>query len=269
MFELGSVYTAAIDVRDDSGVLVTPATVTLTLTLPDGTTFTPTVPAPSVAGQLRYDYSPPVPGHYKVKWVTTGPQIAYTDVFDVKDDEPPMLMSLADMKQTLGIDPQFTDDDDELRAKLAAITSAIEHYKSEVVVPRTVTEDIDGVQRFRRVRLSAVPVIAIISVQSQDGNTVYNPANLKADVPTGYVKVMSGPPLVGDLTFVTTAGYRQIPYNYIEGGKVLLSHIWESRRGPGGTGGVVGPEELADFRHYTALPRKAMDWLGQPRPYAL
>lgn len=270
MLDMGGVYTAAIDVRNDQGVLTTPATYTLTFTLPDGTQVSPTVPAPTVAGELRYDYSYPMPGRYGVKWVTANPQIAYSDVFDVAETQPPALMSLAVMKQTLGMDPDYTDDDDELRAKLAAITTAIERYKSEVIIQRTITFDIDAIEPWhRRIRLNYVPVIAILSVESQDGLTTWDPANLRYDSATGLVKVMSGPRIIGDTVWQVLAGYRQIPYNYIEGGKVLLSHIWESRRGPGGTGGVVGPEELADFRHYTALPRKAMDWLGQPRPFAL
>jgi hypothetical protein len=223
-----------------------------------------------VAGELRYVYAFPMAGHYRVKWLTTSPQIAYSDVFDVAEAASPALMSLAVMKQQLGIDPDRTEDDDELRAKLMAITTAIERYKSEVIVQRTCVEDIEGVSRWRRhVRLSNVPVISITSIQSQDLLTTWNPANVRVDKATGLVKVMSGPIIMGDTVWTTIAGYQIIPYNYIEGAKVLLSHVWESRRGPGGTGGVVGPEELADFRHYTALPRKAMDWLGQPRPFAL
>jgi len=271
MFDLGGVYTAAIDVRNDQGVLTTPASYTLTFTLPDGTTVSPTVGVPAVPGELRFDYTPPMTGHYYVKWVTSNPQIAYTDVFDVADANPPALMSLATMKQTLGMDPSYTDDDDELRMKLAAITTAIENYKSEIIIQRVISEDIEAIEWpfHRKIRLASVPIITIISIASQDGNTTWDPANMRPDKRTGLVKVMSGPPVQGPSVWVVKAGYQVIPYNYVEGAKVLLSHIWESRRGPGGTGGVVGPEELADFRHYTALPRKAMDWLGQPRPFAL
>lgn len=271
MLDLGGVYTAAIDVRNAAGVLTTPATYTLTFNLPDGTQVSPTVPPPDVPGELRYDYTPPMTGHYSVKWLTTNPQIAYTDVFDVADENPPALMSLAVMKQQLGMDPDYTADDDELRMKLAAITSAIEDYKSEIIVQRVISEDIEAIEWpfQKKIRIASVPIISIISITSLDGLTTWDPANMRFDKNTGLVRVMNGPPVIGPTTWVVKAGYQVIPYQYIEGAKVLLSHIWESRRGPGGTGGVVGPEELADFRHYTALPRKAMDWLGQPRPFVI
>ena len=73
-------------------------------------------------------------------------------------------------------------------------------------------------------------------------------------------------PSHGVSAYMQAAGYKIIPYNYIEGAKILLAHMWESRRGPGGLNGVIGPEELADFRHFTALPRKVLETLGPPRP---
>jgi hypothetical protein len=48
---------------------------------------------------------------------------------------------------------------------------------------------------------------------------------------------------------------------------VTLQHNWETRRGVGSRPtGVVGPEEHYDPRFSYSIPRKALEWLGAPRP---
>jgi hypothetical protein len=90
--------------------------------------------------------------------------------------------------------------------------------------------------------------------------------NIDVDTYTGLCTVINGPPINGRVIATYTAGYSIIPYNYLMGARTLLQHLWESRRGPGGQSGIIGPEELADFRHYTSMPRKVMEMLGPPRP---
>ena len=93
--------------------------------------------------------------------------------------------------------------------------------------------------------------------------------NMWVDPESGLIHRYNGPPFAGRMTAVYTAGYQIIPTHIIEGGRILLQHIWESRRGPGGIGGIIGPEEMADFRHFTAMPRKVTDLLGPPRPVVM
>ena len=97
--------------------------------------------------------------------------------------------------------------------------------------------------------------------------TTYDTVNdMWTDPESGLVHRVGGVPFAGRMQASYTAGMTVIPENVIEGARVLLQAVWETRRGPGGVNGVVGPEEMSDFRHFTALPRKVMDWLGPPRP---
>jgi len=278
MFELGSVYPAALDVTDQNGQPVNPATATLAITLPDQTVVTPAITLPPAEqGKLRYAYLTAQPGRHLVNWVTTGPNTAYSDVFDVMTAAPPALFSLADAKQTLGIPASNTADDDELRAKIRAVTASIEQYMRTAYAYRTVTE------LFRRpnmsppwnmphaLRLTTVPVITLTSLVTLNPQnvvtTTYNPAaDMDVDPESGLVTRNGGPPFAGRMQAVYRAGMTIIPENITEGGRVLLQHIWESRRGPGGLNGVIGPEEMSDYRHFTGKPRKVMDLLGPPRP---
>ena len=278
MIELGAVYPAALNITDQNGQPANPATASLVITQPDQTTVTCTITLPpAVTGQLRYAFPTAQPGRHLVNWSTTSPVTAYTDVFDVLEAAPPALLSLADAKQTLSMDPAYTADDDELRSKIRAITSSIERVMHTVYAYRTVTETffrpVMGVPWLApaQLRLTFVPVIALNSLvtMSPQGvvTTTYDTVNnLWTDPETGLVHLLNGPPFAGRLIAGYTAGYKIIPTHIIEGSRVLLQHVWESRRGPGGLGGVVGPEEMADFRHYTALPRKVQDFLGPPRP---
>jgi len=278
MFELGSVYPAALDVRDENGQLVNPATAAVTFTLPDQSTAVPPVTLPpAVTGQLRYPFLTTQPGRHLVSWVTTGPNTAYTDVFDVLPAAPPALFSLADAKQTLGIPAGNTADDDELRSKIRAVTRSVELYMNTAYAYRTVTELLRRPNMSppwnmpQALRLTTVPVIKLTSLVTLDPQnqptTVYDPVNdLDVDPESGLVSRHGGPPFAGRMQAVYTAGMTVIPENIAEGSRILLQHIWESRRGPGGLNGVIGPEEMSDYRHFTGKPRKVMDLLGPPRP---
>lgn len=278
MFELGSIYPAALDVLDENGQLANPSSAVLAITQPDQTVATPAITLPPpVTGQLRYPFLTAQPGRHLVRWVTTGPVTAYTDVFDVLPAAPPALFSLADAKQTLQIPASNTTDDDELRGKIRAITTSIEQYKNTAYAYRQVTEYFTRPNMSPpwnlpvKLRLTTIPVITLTSLVTlnPDGSVVtdYLPAsNLQVDGATGLVSRLAGPPFAGRLQAVYTAGMTVIPENILEGGRILLQFVWESRRGPGGLNGVIGPEEMSDFRHFTGKPRKVMDLLGPPMP---
>lgn len=274
-FDLGAVYPAAIEVTDASGAFANCDTISLKIGLPDGTFANPAIMnPPTLTGRYGYPYVTVQSGRHTARWVGTNPNIAFTDAFDVKEADPPSILSLVSAKKCLGMDPDNTEDDDELRDMLAGITASVELYMHQAIVVRTVTEkhsrsSFSWTMMTPRLRLHTIPVLSLQSITSQDTNTSWDPANLDVDSNTGLVRVLRGPDIIGNVVSVYTVGMRMIPYNYLEGSKVLLQHLWETRRGPGGESGVIGPEELADFRHYTAWPRKAQEWFGQPMPVVL
>lgn len=178
------------------------------------------------------------------------------------------IVTLEDAKRQLKIDLSDTGDDVEIQAYCDGITAVIEDYKREAIAQRTVTEDIEHTARFgRRFRLWSVPVISITSVTAVVGGQTWDPVNLRVNPQTGLVTVLAGPPLSCPAEAVYEAGYEVIPENYKRGAAVVLQHTWETQRGVGGKpAGVVGPEETYDPRWAYAIPRKALEWLGAPRP---
>lgn len=178
------------------------------------------------------------------------------------------ILNLDEAKRQLRIPLDYTSDDVEIQAYCDGITQVIEDYKHEAIVQRTVTEDIEQTTRFgRRFRLWSVPVISITSVTAVVGGQTWDVANLRVNPSSGLVRVLAGPPLHCLAEAVYEAGYVDIPEHYKRGAAVVLQHTWETQRGVGGKpSGVVGPEETYDPRWAYAIPRKALEWLGAPRP---
>jgi hypothetical protein len=273
VFDLGSVYPASLNVYDQNKNLVNATTVTLTITLPDGTSVSPAITnPPAVTGQYTYSYLTVQPGRHVVRWVTTAPNTGYTDVFDVTEAVIPSVLSLVQAKRQLEIDPLDTNDDAELREVLLAVTLAVEDYKGEIIARRSFT------QRYQfqpyywnwaqpRLRLDMTPVISLTSLISDDNGFAWDVVNNLITTPDGLVTVKAGPAISGNVTAVHVSGYTIIPYNYQMASLVVLQHVWETRRGVGGLGGSVGPEELhvAAGKAY-ALPKKAIELLGPPQP---
>ncbi|BBA99274.1 hypothetical protein RVR_5821 [Actinacidiphila reveromycinica] len=182
------------------------------------------------------------------------------------------IVTLDDAKKQINIPADATEFDDEVQAYCDGITAVIEDYKREVIEPRTIREDIEHAGRSGRCfRLWSVPVISLTSLTSVTGSTVWDvsPTVLRVNSNTGLVRVLSGPAVRGLAEAVYQAGYQTIPDNYRRGALVALQHNWETRRGAAGGGvrnGVVGPEEVYDPRWSYSIPRKALEWLGAPRP---
>jgi hypothetical protein len=273
MISAGGMYPIAFDVLDASGALAHAVTATLTITLPDGTTATPAITDAAVPGQYRLAYQTTIPGRYTAHAVTTGPVTSWDDEFDAAATPWPAIVSLADAKAQLGMDPADHKYDDLLRDYLAGITGALEDYKHEVIVRRTITDELNlrgsgWYGSARRFRLWSAPVISLVSVTSWDGSITWDVTQMRVS-PSGVVRVMAGPPVTGLVDAAYIAGLQQIPGRYKRGALVMLEHVWESQRGQlTARSGVMGPEEhVRDYPgEFFSIPNKAKEWLGPPRP---
>lgn len=108
-FDIGDVVTLHFEVAVDG--TPTDATVALTITLPDGTTSSPTPTNPAV-GTYEADYAPAANGEYRYRWTATGAAVAAeSGTFDVGTD----YTSLDIVKASLGI-TDTADDTALLRA---------------------------------------------------------------------------------------------------------------------------------------------------------
>jgi hypothetical protein len=281
MISAGGMYPVAFDVLDATGALTHAASVTLTITLPDGTTATPAITDATVSGQYRLAYQTTIPGRYTAHAVTTGPVTSWDDEFDAAATPWPAMVSLADAKGQLNMDVTDHRFDDELRDFIAAATGAAEQYKHETIVRRAVTDELDlgsygysysygyGYAFRQRFRLRSAPVISLTSVTSWDGTTTWDVTQMRVS-PTGLVRVMGGIPVTGLVDVLYIAGLAVIPANYKRGALVILAHLWETQRGPGtAASGVIGSEEhWRQPGEFFSVPDKAKELLGPPRPMA-
>lgn len=117
-------------------------TVELRVTLPDGTTTSPTVAETSGAYSATVDT--PHAGRYLLSWATVGPPAAaYSDILDVWPADPRFLISLQDARQSIQYPGIITGDDAELRLFIAAATPVIEDIVGAVLT-RTITQTTNG-----------------------------------------------------------------------------------------------------------------------------
>lgn len=149
---------------DEDGVPVAAQTAVLTVTLPDGTTATPTVTSPST-GQYKSDYQTTVAspsGLYLGKWLFTfsgGATTAFEESFDVG----PSLVSVGAAISHLRAGGVITSDADleQLQWLTMVATDAVERDLERVFTPRTIVETHDG---GGSVILEKSPVLSITSV---------------------------------------------------------------------------------------------------------
>ena len=236
MIDLGDPYQIAVAIRDSGGTLTDPATATLTITLPDLTAVTPTVPAPTETGILRIDYPTVQAGPHRWRLTTTGPVTAHADMFDVRGTSPALLFSLVDAKAHLNIPADRTEDDEELRRFVEAVTEVVERDPEWGVGPVVARSYIDRIHPCdtRALVLRHRPVLSITTVTAVlDGGTDYDPVGLDIDQDAGIVirKAAAGLWFTGgpwDVTYL--AGRRQMPANITHAGRIILQHIWSTQR---------------------------------------
>ncbi|MFF9285396.1 hypothetical protein [Streptomyces griseosporeus] len=260
-YDLGATARLTAECRSPGGTLTTAGTVTVTVTLPDGTTVSPAAAESATVGVYQADYVTVAAGRHTVRWVFTSPAHAYTDSFDVRDEAPPTVLSLQDAKALLK--KQSPADDALVRFWLEATTRAVEYFVGPVVV-RTVTED-HQVGMVRSLALRKTPAIALVSVTPLlSGGPSYNTQDLHLDPVTGAVRRKDGGPLHGPLQVVYTAGRPVITANILAGSQLILQHLWRTVSGPGrpqrGTDDYDVSEPIPGLGY--AIPNRAVQMLN-------
>lgn len=266
-FDLGDTTPLKVTVKDAAGVLVNATTITLTITLPDGTTVTPSVTnPPAVTGEYFYDYVSVQVGRHQVRWVTTGPAAAFADVFDVRPSSPGYIISLTDAKRFLNMSGSRTTDDEELREWIEATTGAVEDHLKQVVARRSVVEEHSVCYR-DTLMLRHWPVLSLTSVTRIDATQTWTLGDLHVDS-HGLITVLKGPLLNGLIQVVDTAGYVVVPQNFVAASKIILGHLWQTQRVS-----TLGPRTpLTEEDILTpggvgfAIPHRAIELLGGKPP---
>jgi hypothetical protein len=269
----------AVETRDDLGALADAGSVSLVITKPDNSTITVT-PSHDDVGKYSASYFPTDPGHYNVRWVATGVNTsAYSDSFDVLEANPRYIVSLSDAKELLRFQGTTTADE-ELRRYNQAATDMIERYLDQIVVRRPVIgeEHFTGRSLYysyaapsypsarvvRGIYLNKRPVLSLASVATLDGLYTWDVSQLIVNSETAEVKPLPGAPnLWGNIVVDYVAGYQIIPANIQEAARIIIQHLWATRRGLGGN---LITQQLPGFNIGFALPQTVKDLLGEQPP---
>ncbi len=233
MLEVGGVVARGAQFYDTSTppVLTAASSVTATLTLPDGTSATPTITNPST-GKYAYNYTPAQAGHYgeRITGVVGGLTVVYTDSFNVQESAPPLILSLDEARDFLNFLTTETVNDEELRGFIEAATPIIERVTGPVV-RRTVTATIYPGDGF-----PPLPVTPVLSLTSgaliRDGSAVSLTGMVVENgcLRSGTYGALPYEPWT--LTYV--AGRTIIPANIREATGEVVKNLWSSQRGAGG-----------------------------------
>lgn len=182
------------------------------------------------------------------------------------------LVTLDEVKQQLGIELDDHGDDDELWFYVAGITSVAEDKTNRVLAKREVTARL-SLRGARRFRLPHKPVISMTSLISLDGAISYDVSAtaMYVDGDTGLVDVLpSASAPIGLCLATYQAGYATVPEKYRRGALIVLQHVWETQRGVGSSEpGVLGADDYERLRisgQFFSIPKKALEWMGEPDP---
>lgn len=276
--DVGDVYPLTVEITDATGALANAGAVTLTVTLPDGTTATPGVANPST-GRYQADYPATMAGRHEVYWVATGANAcAHSEAFDVLPPSAGYVISPDDARKALSSTDAgaaaMRAHDDELRLWIAAATGACERHLNEVLARRTITETHWLAHGRPRLALRQGPVISLTSMATTDGFLTWDvvsgpPTGVYLDAETGVLSAEYGLWFAGHLRVVYVAGYQVIPPNYLGAVRITLQHLWSSQRGSRGTprvGGSAMQDTLPVPGLGFALPRMAIELLGPGIP---
>jgi hypothetical protein len=255
VWNFGGTIPLQITTYNAAGTAQNATAVVLTVTLPDGTTQTPSVTA---AGSGVYTATGPATqaGRYTVVWTATGTNAdKITDTYDVRPAASTAILSLTDARAALNFSK--TTNDPELRDYIDSVTTLIEN-RIGPVIPRTVTETVTGSQYLY---LSQTPVTAVTSITgAQTGAVTILASNTLFDGNTGRVFLADRTGFYSDIyTVVYTAG-RGLDPAIMQAARITLQHLWANQRGN-------APSRDADA--YTApfsLPNAAREYLD---PYIM
>lgn len=259
-YALGAGARLSTTVKDAAGTLTNPASITLTIQLPDGTTAGPFTPANVSTGVYQHDYTTVQAGRHIARWVTTAPTGADEESFDVAAQWAEAgIVSLADAKKQLNIDATDTDDDEEIQGFIRSITEVCEKHVGALARTTHVERHRGG----RGMVLLHSPVLSLTSVVAiETPGTDQEVADLDLDQPTGIVTRKDGGTMKGPFRVTYTAGQTSIPAHVRQAALIILQHMWETQRGQMGGVRVGGSDEAYDPRFGFSIPRRAQELLG-------
>lgn len=248
-YPLGQPVRVSTTVRDVTGALVNPTTLTLLVKLAqaDGTwltTGTYSSPANDSVGALHQDI--PVTdltatGHYQYTWTATGTGAGVSfGEFDVFDPFEVSVLPLSDAKDALNIPQATTTSDSEIQGYVATITSCLERMTGGPLVNRMVTERSEMQSYQTVIPVRQRPLVSVTSITGASGGAIDISAGLDLDTNAGLIRRQLGLPFYGpffqwlpQVTVVYVAGWgTSVPAAFNTAARIILQNLWSTQRGP-------------------------------------
>jgi hypothetical protein len=262
-FVVGQVVRLTHTVYNDAGALTNPATITVTITLPDGTSSGPLTPANTGTGLYKYDYTTVQAGRHVYWWTSTSPTAPDDGMFYVHATTVG-IVSLGDAKSHLNKATGSAPDDEELRGFIEYATEKVQDWTGVTYARQTFTAERHSVAYGTSdVELYHGPIVAVTSIVSADGTVTWTPGNFSPD--GRWLRRSSGTYLYGDVLFTYTAATSVIPAKAIYAAKEIIRRAWNNtQRQPG-----LGPSPFGG-EGAEPLPSRVTDALLEeilgPRP---
>jgi hypothetical protein len=237
-------------------------TIALSITLPDGTTASPSITTTGATNTATYTTAQA--GRHVVAWTATGAvKDAYRDVFDVTDASDAGLVSLDDLKRHLNI--TTTTYDDELKAFGMVAADLVEGHCNRYWRRRTVVDTFDA--GGEAVNLTKTPIISITSVVARE--VAVSTQNYRVNLLTGRLRYRWGffPGDYEDLVVTYVAGAAVVPPVVQQAALETTRHLWQTQRGAMGARSALSGDDFADrgMGMSFSLPRRVTELLTSVR----
>lgn len=257
--DIGDLVALAIVLRDTAGVVNNAATVTLSVTKPDGSTATPAVTNTAVGGVYTATLTADQAGTWLYRWTAAGAVVSVEESqFSVAPASRVLVASLEEFKDHLGRNaPTDYANDSALRGCLMSSTDWVEWRIGGPLSVQTFTEMVApaGVWLIPTRR----PVVSITSLTPEFGSAIDVANAIVMDTNRNAFRLRWGT-LATWYTMVYRAGLSTILERHKFAGLELARHLWLVRNGTSGRG-YPGDEVAVPMGF--AVPRRVDELLAQ------
>src|SRR5262249_20217561 len=280
--DIGTTFTATLEIRDDNGNLTNPATKTLKVTLPGKaqtqSDISSSITNPSI-GKLTANYTLANAGLHRFDWATTGPVRAQADYANARAFVS--LGSLAEARAITGV--QDTTKDQILRLLMGVATRHVERICGTCVIRTFTGEFIPG--EYRQVlRLLHGPLVDEASVTSVTSVWTGGPAwdgtpaagQIIVNAPAATLRLASFLPFwFGPWRATYVGGRTAIPEDLVHGREQIRWYLFVESRGLTAATDIPDLQEVAQFENtiaqmavsgYKLSPRALQHLEGERRP---
>jgi hypothetical protein len=279
-YPLGQPIRVSTTIRDFTGTLVNPASLTLLVKVAqaDGTQLTAgTYASPVNDSTGAYHQDIPVTdlaatGHYQYTWTATGTGagVSFGD-FDVFDPFEIAVLPLQDAKDALNIPQDKTASDSEIQQYIATIQACMERMTGGPLVNRSVTERAELLDRQTVLLVRQRPLVSVTSIVSvASGLPLDISAGLDIDANAGTIRRKLGYPFYGpffvwlpamSITYVAGWG-TSVPAAFNTAARIILQNLWETQHGPSARPSMGANSDMVTMPGWGfAIPNQAAELL--------